>query len=167
MTACHHGAAPPAPSCSAVADHVRALLGPESTRGPRIREAFAARCQGDDWDAEVRSCMLATTSLKNPRRCKAKLTAEQRGALDRDLAAASAAPVVVRLPSTCRDYRAMIERLGSCAALPEAARGALELGYRELTEAWTRGTYDARTLDAQCRAMLDRLRQVVAARCGW
>jgi len=169
VTACHHGAAlpPVGPSCTAVADHVRVLLGPEAPRGPKIGEAFAARCDRDAWDSDARACMLATTSLRNPKHCKAKLTVEQRGALERDLAAIAGTPVVTRLPSTCRAYRAMIEKLGSCAGLPEGARGALELTYRELTEAWTRGTYDAHALDVQCRAMLDGLRQAVAARCGW
>jgi hypothetical protein len=168
VAACHHGAPPPAgPTCTAIADHVRMLLGPESPRASRIHDAFAARCERDGWDGDARACIVATTSLRNPRHCKAKLTAAQRAALDRDLAEIAAAPVVARLPSTCRDYRGMIEKLGSCAGLPENARGALELTYRELTEAWTRGAYDAHSLDVQCRAMLDGLRQVMAARCGW
>jgi hypothetical protein len=168
VTACHHGAAPASgPSCAAVADHVRSLLGPEAPRGPRIRDAFAARCAADDWDDDARSCIIATTSLRHPRHCKAALGPEQRAALDRDLAEISATPVVSRLPSTCRDYRMMIDRLGACTALPEGARGALEMNYHELTAAWMRGTYDAHTLDVQCRAMLDGLRQAVAARCGW
>lgn len=167
VTACHHGAAPPAPSCQAVADHVRALLGPGSPRAPRIRDAFAARCGADDWDADVRSCVLATTSLRQPRHCKAKLTPEQRAALERDLADVAVTPAATRLPSTCRDFRTMIEKLGSCAGLPVRTRAALEGSYRELTEAWTHGMYDAHTLDVQCREMLGGLRQAVSASCGW
>ena len=146
---------------------MRVLLGPESPRAPRIRDAFAARCDTDDWDPGARSCVLATTSLRQPRHCKAKLTTEQRAALERDLAEIAATPAVARLPSICRDYRMMIEKLGSCAGLPAGTRGALEANYRELTEAWTRGMYDAHTLEVQCRAMLDGLRQGVAATCGW
>lgn len=168
VTACHHGAGPAErPSCAAVADHVRGLLGPESPHAPRIRDAFAARCDADDWDAEARACVIATPSLREPRRCKAKLTPEQRAALDRDLAEIAATPVAARMPSTCRDYRMMIEKLGSCAGLPDGTRGALEGNYRALAEAWTRGSYDAHTLDVQCRAMLDGLRQAMSARCGW
>jgi hypothetical protein len=167
ITACHHGAAPPAPSCQAVGDHVRALLGPGSPRAPRIRDAFAARCDVDGWDADARSCVLATTSLQKPRHCKAKLTSEQRAALERDLAGISATPAAARLPSTCRDYRMMIEKVGSCAGLPVGTRAALEASYRELTEAWTRGLYDAHTLEVQCRTMVDGLRRGVAATCGW
>jgi hypothetical protein len=168
VAACHHGDPPPeAPSCAAAADHVRGLLGPDAPRASRIRDAFAARCEADGWDDEARTCVVATTSLRKPRHCKAKLTGDQRAALDRELAAVAATPAVGRLPAACRDYGAMIERLGGCASVPGGTRGALQLAYRDLTQAWMRGTYDARALEVQCRAMIDGLRQAVAARCGW
>ncbi|TMQ05849.1 MAG: hypothetical protein E6J90_16245 [Deltaproteobacteria bacterium] len=168
VAACHHGAPPSAtPTCAAAADHVRGLLGPDAPRAPRIREVFAVRCESDGWDADARQCVVATTSLRNPRHCKAMLTTEQRAALDRELAAVAATPVAVRVPPVCRDYRAMIDKLDACPGLPEGARGALEVKYRELTQGWLRGTYDARTFEMQCRAMIDGLRQATAARCGW
>ncbi len=171
MAGCYHGDPPPeAPSCAAAADHVRGLLGPDAPRASRIRDAFAARCEVDGWDDEARVCVVATTSLRKPRHCKAKLTREQRAALDRELAAVAAVaatPAVSRLPAACRDYGAMIERLGACPTVPGETRSALQVAYRELTQAWTRGSYDAQALELQCRAMIDALRQVVAARCGW
>ena len=92
---------------------------------------------------------------------------DQRAALDRELAAVAATPAVGRLPAACREYGAMIERLAACPAIPEGTRAALELAYRDLTQAWMRGSYDPQTLELQCRAMIDGLRQAVAARCGW
>ena len=128
---------------------------------------FAARCAADGWDADARACVVATTSLRNPRHCRARLTAEQRVALDRELAAVAATPIVGRMPTVCRDYGALIEKLGACTGLPEGTRRAIELSYRDLTQAWQRGAYDARTLEVQCHAMVDGLRQTMAARCGW
>ena len=156
-----------APTCATAADHVRGLLGPESPRAARIRDVFAVRCETDGWDIDARACVVATTSLRNPRHCKARLSTEQRTALDRELAAVAATPVAIRLPTVCKDYAAMIEKLGSCAALLEGTRGALERSYRELTQGWLRGTYDLRSLEVQCRAMVDGLRQTTAAKCGW
>lgn len=111
--------------------------------------------------------MVATVSLRKPRHCKARLTADQRGALDRALAEVDAAPASGPLPSVCREYGSLIGKLGGCSSLPDAMRGALELAFRDLTQAWVRGTYDTGGLELQCRAMIDGLRQAMAARCGW
>jgi hypothetical protein len=166
--ACRHGDPPPeVPSCAAAADHVRSLLGPEASHASRIRDAFAARCEADGWDDEVRACVVATTSLRKPRHCKAMLTRDQRAALDRELAAVAATPAVGRLPAACRDCGAMIERLAGCAVVPRATRGELQLAYHELTQAWMRGNYDARAVEVQCRSLSDRVRQAFAAKCGW
>lgn len=164
--ACHHGAAPQAPSCAAAADHVRALLGPGSPRASRIRDAFAARCEADGWSDDARDCVVATTSLSRPRHCKARLSPQQRAALDRALVAVDGRPARP-LPPACREYGAAVEQLGACTGMSEGARGALELAYRNLTRAWQRGTYDTEAVELQCRAMLDGLRQAIAARCGW
>src|SRR5215468_10477538 len=128
MAACHHGAAPSeAPSCAVAADHVRGLLDQRSPRASRIRDAFAARCEADGWNGDARACVVATTSLSKPRHCKAKLTREQRAALDRDLAMVAATPASVRLPPVCRDYGALLEKLETCVAMPESTRRALEV----------------------------------------
>jgi hypothetical protein len=171
VAACHHGVAePPPPTCTAAAEHVRELLGPGAERSIRIRDVFAARCDADAWSIEVRACVVATTSLRNPRHCKAKLTAEQRSALDRELAAVDA--TATRMPAACHEYRALIGRLGECRAIPQATRAALEQGYRDLTRTWMRVGVDARaidggTLESKCRAMADSMRQAIAPTCGW
>jgi hypothetical protein len=167
VAACHHGAAPAAaPACSAAAEHVRGLLGPERARSAKIRDAFARRCEADGWSPDARACVVATRSLQEPRHCKAMLTADQRGALDRELEVIAATPSTAWTPAVCNDYRAMLGTLGGCPAIPDAARQALEQTYRQLALAWARGTYDTPTLEAQCRAMLDGLRHAMAATCG-
>jgi hypothetical protein len=167
VVACHHGGAQPsAPTCTAAAEHVRTLLVPGRERSTRIRDVVAMRCDVDSWSPEVRECVVATTSLRHPRHCKAKLTAAQRVAFDRELAALEAA--ALRTPPACNDYRGLIEKLATCRAIPLAARTALEQGYREIVQTWARGaTHDAGALEAQCRSMVDGLRQAIAPTCGW
>lgn len=168
LAACHHGAAaPPAPTCAAAAEHVRGLLGPHAERAGRIRDAFATRCETDGWDDDARACVVATTSLRKPRHCKAKLTLEQRTALDHDLAQVASARAPGQLPGACRDYGAMLDKLTACPAMSEAMRSALVLAFRQLTQSWLRGTADLQALELQCRAMTDGLRQAGQVRCGW
>jgi hypothetical protein len=165
VIACHHGdAPPPAPTCTAAADHVRALLTPGAPRSARIRDVVAARCDADAWSLDVRECVVATTSLHHPRHCKAKLTAEQRNAFDRELAALEGAAPRSR---ACGDYRALIEKLAACQAVPRPVRAAFERGYIAILQALSQeGVTDARALDAQCRSMADNLRQALASTCG-
>jgi hypothetical protein len=168
LAACHHGAAPSdAPSCAAAADHVRGLLGPRSPRAGQIRDTFAMRCETDGWDDDARACVVATSSLSKPRHCKARLTADQRTALDRDLALVAATRASAQLPSACREYGAMLDKLGTCPSMSEAIRGSLIVAYRQLTQSWLRGTADLQAMELQCRAMIDGLRQAGQVRCGW
>lgn len=166
IAACYRGGAQQAaPTCTAAAEHVRELLagGPRATK---IRNVFALRCDADGWSDEVRECVVATTSLRNPRHCKAKLAAEQRAALDRDLEAIDAGEA--RVPAACSDYKVLIERLGTCRAVPPAARRVLVQAYADVAQQWTRGgSYDSRALDSLCRSMVDGLRQAIAPACGW
>jgi hypothetical protein len=167
VAACHHGAAPATtPTCAATADHVRVLLGPDRARAVKIGDAFARRCAADGWSPDARACVLATSSLHNPRHCKAMLTGEQRVALDHALEVIAATPSTAWTPASCNDYRAALATLTDCPAIPEAARVALEQAYRQLALAWARGTYDTGKLEAQCTSMLASLRQAMTATCG-
>jgi hypothetical protein len=166
MAACHPGGAQvEGPTCAAAAEHVRTLVGPERPRAGHIREVFEARCEADAWDDEVRACVVATKSLRQPQHCKAKLTQEQRAALDRALAG----PVTRSAPEAraCNDYRAFITRLGACTSLPSATRAALMQVYLDLLHDWSRSANrDVATLGAACTSMLDGLHRAFAATCG-
>lgn len=168
--ACYHGdAGPPPPTCTAAAEHVRALIQPASARANRIRDVFAERCDVDEWSAEVRECVVATRSLDKPRHCKAKLTAEQRAALDLELSALRAAVPAVQLPQTCRDYQALMQKLGSCTVIRPSLRAAFEQGYRELSQEWAPGARinDVPALETRCRTLASTLRHIVGPVCGW
>ena len=175
--ACYHGdAAPPPPTCTAAAEHVRTLIQPTSTRANKIRDVFLERCGVDGWSAEVRECVVATRSLNNPQHCKAKLTVDQRAALDRELSAPPVANVAIQIPPACRDYQVLIEKLGSCTVVPPSLRAMFEQGYRELAQEWglggtaggtRRAPLDMAALEAQCRVLANSVRSVVASACGW
>lgn len=168
--ACYHGdAAPPPPTCTAAAEHVRALIQPASARANQIRDVFAERCDVDEWSAEVRECVVATRSLDSPQHCKAKLTAEQRAALNLELSAIPAAVPAVRLPQTCRDYQVLMQRLDACTVIPQSLRAAFEQGYRELAQGWAPGATidDVSALETRCRMLASSLRHIAASACGW
>jgi hypothetical protein len=165
MAACHHGdAPPPGPTCTAAAEHVRALLGPGGPRSTKIRDVVEARCDADAWSLEVRECVVATTSLRRPRHCKAKLTTDQRTSFDHELAALDA---TAPRPQSCGHYRALIEKLAACQAVPPPVRAAFERGYIAILQALSQDSVaDAPALEAQCRSMADNLRQALASTCG-
>lgn len=166
IAACHHGAAPPpSPSCAAVAEHVGALIG-ERPGASAVRDVVATRCASDRWRDDARACMLATTSLDNPQRCKARLTTAQRGAFERSLAARSAGGLA-RAPEACQSFHALLVQLTGCVALPAAQREALRKTFRDSLQDWARSAgRDLDALSARCKRMHDGLRQDTSAACG-
>ena len=173
MVACHLGGAPPlppgsAPSCAVAAEHVRLLIGPERPRAAKIRDVLAARCDADRWSPEVRTCMVTTASLRKPQHCKAMLTMEQHEALDLALDALALRVSASRIPQVCNEYQTLLDRLGTCAAIPPQMHPVLVQTYRDILREWARrATPDATILAARCSAMADTLRKAVAPPCGW
>lgn len=165
MAACHRApppilAAATPPTCATAAEHVRVLIGPERPRAARIRDVVAERCESDGWAGDVRACMVNTQSLRRPQHCKAMLTVEQRLALEGALETVASS----RVPPPCVEYQAMLDRLGTCPAMPPA----LVDGYRKALREWTRpGAGDAGTVAAHCRGLVNDLTRAVAASCGW
>lgn len=166
VLACHHGtAAPPAATCAAAAEHVRELLARDSAYALKVRDVFATRCEADEWGAEARACIVATASLRRPRHCKAKLTDDQRKALDRELG--PLAETRTDQPA-CDVYRRMIDRLASCSGLPPFTREASEVRYITLQHNYADlGDGYAPALQKACKANADALRESVATTCGW
>ena len=168
VAACFHGDVElPPPTCAAAAEHVRVLLRPASARANRIRDVLAARCSADAWSGEVRVCVVATRTLRDPQHCKAKLTAEQRGALDRELAALPAAAHVAWAPPPCNDYRALLDKISMCTALPPELRAAFERGYREIIQDWSRGIREVSAVEALCQMKASDVRRAVSKTCRW
>ena len=162
---CHHGdAPPPAPGCSAVADHVLSLLEPKDEHARDVRGVFQVRCEQDRWPADVRACVVGTASLKDPKHSKAKLVISERARLDADLSAAAARARDRQVPESCRTYAGILERLMSCDRMPQAARDAMHQGYETLRQSWTSLDGNARAAaDEGCRAAADAVKQTATA----
>lgn len=166
IAACYRDAAHPPPrTCRAVADHVAGLIAPART-AVVVRGVVADRCEADGWGDDARACMLATTSLRAPRRCKALLTGAQLAALDRALAEPTP-PAASPSAPICGGYRALIARLQTCKAVPPARRAELGADLRTLIERRRAEGRAPATIEAECKVMEDALRQVLVPMCRW
>jgi len=72
------------------------------------------------------------------------------------------------LPLACGDWKAAIEKLKTCTALPENARSSLISVYTEASTGWGQLPADAKQhLVAVCRAGADSVLKGAKATCGW
>lgn len=142
------------------ADHVLLLLEPKDDHARDIRTVFETRCREDHWSAEIRSCVVGTTSLKDPRHCKARLAISARSHLETDLAAAATRARERAVPESCRGYARILAKMMSCDQIPKASRDAMKQGYEALRETWSNLEGNARAAaDEGCKAATDALRQ--------
>lgn len=161
----------PPPTCIAAADHVLDLVEPKDDRARKVRDIFQRRCEQDAWSAEARTCVVETTSLKDPRGCKARLSPPQRDALERELAEADRVARSSKLPGSCAQYKERIAKLMTCDKLPQESRDALKQGMDEMEQSW--GNMKDLPPEAQqaiedgCKAGVEALDQAVKALCGW
>lgn len=72
------------------------------------------------------------------------------------------------LPLVCGDWKAAIDKLQTCKALPENARASLIAVYTEASTGWGQLPADAKQhLVAVCRAGADSVLKGAKATCGW
>ena len=171
LVACGSKSAPPkpvekpAPTCLAAADHMLDLVTPPD-QAKRIRDVFQRRCEVDAWPGDVRACIVATTSLKDPKGCKSRLVIVQREALERDLAEAERAA-----PTDCDNYKQMVEKLMACDKLPQASRDALKQGLDAMEQGWANlkemPEEAQKALQEGCKSGGEALQQAVGDLCGW
>lgn len=73
-------------------------------------------------------------------------------------------PEAMALPTECTEYRATIERIRTCEALPQATRDALAQAYQQASSGWATATPEAKeSLAASCRSANDAIKQSAAA----
>ena len=135
------------------------LLEPKDDGARAVRGVFATRCREDAWAVEVRSCVVSTTSLKDPKHCKAKLSPVVRAHLDTDLASAAATGKTRDLPEACREYARMVEKIMTCDKIPQASRDSIRQSYETQRQSWTKGSTDVEG----CRPAAMALRQAAAS----
>jgi len=72
------------------------------------------------------------------------------------------------LPLVCGDWKAAIDKLQTCKALPENARASLIAVYTEASTGWGQLPADAKQhLVPICRAGADSVLKGAKATCGW
>jgi hypothetical protein len=68
------------------------------------------------------------------------------------------------LPDECTEYRATIEKIRTCTALPQATRDALTQAYAQASSGWANAAPEQReSLAASCRSANDSIKQSAAA----
>ena len=159
----------PAPSCVATADHMLDLVKPED-QAKRIRDVFLRRCEVDAWPGGVRTCIVSTTSLEEPKGCKSQLVIAHREALERDLEEAERAARLTGL-TECDKYKERIQQLMACDKLPQQSRDALKQGFEAMEQGWANmkdmPEEAQKAMQDGCKQGTDALEQAVKALCGW
>ncbi len=88
-----------------------------------------------------------------------------------DAAIAAPPPVAMGsdgVPLVCGDWKAAIDKLQTCKALPEAARASLIAVYTDASTGWGQLPADAKQhLVSVCRAGADSVLKGAKATCGW
>lgn len=159
------------PTCANVAGHVEALLPEGEDHGAHrheVREVLAAHCTADRWATDVLACMLDERDLHAGHHCQDQLTAEQRTAFNRDLAAIDAPRPKLDahdlLPAECEAYNDAIKAAMTCDKIPIEAREALTAAFEQFSAAWPGLPPEARQqLAVACQAGGDTVRQMLAA----
>jgi hypothetical protein len=159
--ACHHGnTPPPAPSCAKAAEHVLSLIEPKNEHAHDVSTAFLRRCTEDHWAPDVRSCIVSTVSLQDPKHCKERLPIPLRSHLDADLMDAAARARARDVPPSCADFGKTVEALVRCDQLPQATRDAIRQGYETMKGNWgTTDPHQREIVEEGCKAAGDALKQ--------
>lgn len=72
------------------------------------------------------------------------------------------------LPVTCGQWRAALDKLATCTALPENARTSLKAVYADVSKNWGQLPSDAKTkLGPICQSGADSVLKGAKATCGW
>jgi hypothetical protein len=159
--ACHHGSGPPsAPTCSQTAAHVLSLIEPKNEHAHDVQAVFERRCTEDRWAPDVRSCVVSTVSLQDPKHCKQRLPIALRSHLDADLMDAEARARERAIPASCTEFGRIAAALARCDALPQATRDAIQQGYETMRQNWTTtDPHQRQTAEEGCKAAGDAMKQ--------
>jgi hypothetical protein len=117
-----------------MADHVHRLMVGEDG-AEEIRNAFATSCSRDDWGANVRDCIRATTTLADPQNCRRLMSASQGTSFDAAIAAVEKG-LRGKIPPVCRDYEAMVQRIAGCSEASQEVRDDLTSKLADHKRAW-------------------------------
>lgn len=139
--------------------HVGRMFQPADAYAQEVEGVFLGRCVNDAWKADVRRCIASTTSLEDPKNCKAKLTPAQAAALDKDLALADEHEAARVLPKPCMDLEVHIAIAMSCEVIPEAERARIQKQFQLTKATWDKADNKA-LLAPSCSSAIAALKSV-------
>jgi hypothetical protein len=171
LSACGAPKATKGSPCEQVGDHVYAML--ERTTPPNgkhdvahekaIRDIFATKCKADAWDVEARTCILNKKAINDEARCKDKLNATQRQALDTALGEEEDRARLARLPRACTEYRDRVDKLQTCRTVKQETKDAMKQAFTQLIAGGAKGA----ALEEACKRSLESTKRAYSAQCGW
>ena len=109
----------------------------------------------------MRACVVGTTSVTEPKGCRAQLTPAQVTRLDEAIAAAERAQEDRTIPAVCIRYEALVEQAQGCDAVPLALRTSLMEKLAAAKATWA-SMDSTRGLIAICSAALQAVRPLVS-----
>jgi hypothetical protein len=120
------------------------------------RTAMQKTCVGDHWDDTTRACIV----VADEQRCYANALRWGYPAL--------IAATMPNLPDECGMYKAAIDRIATCDALPVSSRDAMKQAFDQASAGWAALDPDAmKTLAPACRAGADAMVQAFPNCGGW
>lgn len=156
------------PTCKTVIAHVMTLAqGLDAPTIAKLEATDVARCTNDKWPEHILQCLLAANAVPQLAECGRNLPNGQLAALEltarRDnpggtapIGSAAEPTPSPKLPASCREYRAALEKLSECRQLPAVSREGLKTAAGKLDKRWAE--LGPITVDDQ-RALAERCKQ--------
>ncbi len=143
-------------------DRLKGVTKP-AERSKRItasRTAMQQACTGDAWPDTLRACVV----IADAQRC-------YEGANVPAMRWGYPALITVKepgMPDECATYKAVIERISTCDAIPAASRDAMKQAFAQSSSIWAGASPDdAKMLGSACQAGAESLMSAFPACSGW
>lgn len=138
--------------------------GGPNTPPPTEEDTRKAAAIGAEIGACMQAAMSASATPSAPPESAAAGSAEAAGSAQ----AAGSAADSTGLPPECAEYRARVEKLKTCDALPEKAREALVKAYDDASAGWATMPEGAKAgLGTSCERGTEALVAAAKEACGW
>jgi hypothetical protein len=140
------------------------------TQGNKKPLDSAEQKQADELGKQMGDCMQNATKLAavNAAASPAAGSGSGSAAEPAGSATATASASASGLPKECDDYKAAIDRLATCEALPKQARETLIKAYQDAAEGWKKLPDAARErTGVSCKAAADAVISTAKGQCGW
>lgn len=145
-------------------DHVLGLFTPVDDHAYELRTLMVERCTRDEWPAAARRCIVETSSITAPKRCREHLSFDQIKQLDAAIVVAEQAERRRTIPAACDEYERLLAALAACRDAPAGLHESLAAQFAKAKEGWPT-LPDKSVLDGQCKSALTSLKPVLPLKC--